>query len=355
MVLFQLSNALLLPLAIEAGKDAWLAILLAMAVSMVLFFVYHALYRYDSKSLPFEYMEKLIGKVFGRILALLYILFFMFIAARVLRDYGEMLLTFAYPDTPLFVVSALLILVVIYAVYKGIEVIARTGEILFVFMFLLAIGTCLLIVSSGLVHLSNLRPILEDPPRIIHTVFTKTLYFPFGQIVVFLMVFPYLNQPKKMKKTGLLAIGGTGLILAVTMAINVSILGEDLTARSQFPYLATIQSIEVAGFLERLDVVFIVILVIGGFVKISVFFYGAVIGSASLFKVKKPSQLVYPMGVVILLLSMVIANSYAEHINEGLEFFTPYIELPFQVIIPVFLLMIAFFKNRKKKHIANQK
>ena len=40
------------------------------------------------------------------------------------------------------------------------------------------------------------------------------------------------------------------------MALNISVLGVDLTARSQYPLLIIIQSIEVAGFVERLDVFF---------------------------------------------------------------------------------------------------
>ncbi|WP_182007582.1 GerAB/ArcD/ProY family transporter, partial [Priestia aryabhattai] len=69
-----------------------------------------------------------------------YILYFMYDASRVLRDFGEMLLTFAYPDTPLFIANALLMLVIIYTIRKGIEVIARSGELLFIFMYVLAVA-----------------------------------------------------------------------------------------------------------------------------------------------------------------------------------------------------------------------
>ncbi|MBM7675137.1 nicotinamide riboside transporter PnuC [Gracilibacillus alcaliphilus] len=119
--------------------------------------------------------------------------------------------------------------------------------------------------------------------------------------------------------------------------------------RSHFPLLTTIQSIEVGDFLERLDVIFILILVIGGFFKVSLYTYGAVIGAASLFDIKEPSKLAYPFGIVILLLSMIIASNYSEHLYEGLHVFPLYAQLPFQVIIPVLLLIIALFQHRKKR------
>lgn len=180
------------------------------------------------------------------------------------------------------------------------------------------------------------------------TAFTETLYFPFGEIIVFLMIFPYLNQSEKVRKTGLGAMGVSGLLLAFTMALNISVLGVDLTERSQYPLLLMIQSIEVAGFVERLDVFFMLEVMIGMFFKISVFAYAAVTGAASVFNIKESSRLSYPIGMVILLLSITIASSYTEHIQEGLGVVPLYFHLPFQVIIPIFLLIIAFFKNRKK-------
>ena len=144
------------------------------------------------------------------------------------------------------------------------------------------------------------------------------------------------------------ATGLSGINLILTMLINISVLGVGLTARSQFPLLSTVQTIQVADFLERLDVFFMLALVIGIFFKISMLFYAAVIGSASLFKVKSPSRLSYPLGLVVLFMSMTIASNFQEHIQEGLEIAIFVLHLPLFVIIPILLLLIAFLKNRSK-------
>ncbi|OLN21437.1 spore gernimation protein KB [Domibacillus antri] len=349
IVLFELGSALLLPLAIEAKQDAWLAILIGMAGGCCLFFIYYGLYHYYPDILPTEYTQKIIGKFLGRILSFLYILYFMYLAARVLRDFGEMLLIFAYSETPLFVTNSLLIIVIIYTVRKGIEVLARTGELLFVFIGLLAVSGFLLITLSGVIQVTNLQPVLENGMLpVVKTAITQTLYIPFGEIIVFAMIIPYLNRPEKLKRTGLYALGVSGFSLALVMAMNISVLGVSLTARSQFPLLSTIQTIQVEQFLERLDVYFMLTLVIGGFFKIAVFSYAAVTGAANLFNVKEPSRLVYPIGVVILLISMIIASSFSEHIEEGVKVIPLYVHLPFQIIIPTLLLFAAYLKNRNK-------
>ncbi|MGM0865854.1 MAG: GerAB/ArcD/ProY family transporter [Bacillota bacterium] len=349
MVLFELGSALLVPLAIDAKQDAWLAILIGMVVSFVLLLVYHKLYWYYPDLLPTEYMQKILGKVMGTLLAFLYLFFFMYDASRVLRDFGEMLLTFAYPETPLFIANALLMLVIIYTVRKGIEVIGRSGELLFMLMFILSVVGFVLIVSSGLIDFTNLQPVLEEGiAPVLKVVFTQTLYFPFTEAIVFTMILPYMNNPKKVKLTMICATGLSGINLILTMLINISVLGVGLTARSQFPLLSTVQTIQVADFLERLDVFFMLALVIGIFFKISVLFYAAVIGSASLFKIKSPSRLSYPLGLVVLFMSMTIASNFQEHIHEGLKVVMFVLHMPLFVIIPILLLIIAFLKNRKK-------
>ncbi|MED3762232.1 GerAB/ArcD/ProY family transporter [Peribacillus frigoritolerans] len=348
--LFEMGSALLVPLAGEAKQAAWLVILIAMVGGFLLFFIYYGLFQYYPDQLLTEFVRSILGNFLGRIVAFLYILYFIYLAARVLRDFGDTLLTFAYPHIPLFVANAAFILVVVYTVRKGVEVLTRTGELFFVLENLLLMTFFLLIVASGMIHLNNLKPVIEmNVTEMVKMAFTKTIFFPFGEIISFLMIFPYLNEPKRLKKIGISSIAAAGIFLAIIMAMNIAVLGVDLTTRSQYPLLSLIQSIEVAGFLERLDVYFLFLLMIGGFIKISVFTYVAVTGTANVFNVKQPSRLAYPVGFVILMSSIIIASSFTEHMHEGLGAVPIYIHLPFQVIIPLLLLIIAFFKNRKKK------
>jgi spore germination protein KB len=349
ILLFDFGTAILLPLGIEVNQDAWLAILLGMAGSFLLYLIYYRLYRYYPHSLPTQYMQEILGKWIGKVLAFGYLLYFAYFAARNLRDFGEMLLTFAYPDTPLYIANALLILVIIYTLNKGIEVLSRVAELLIVCVYLLAIIGFILIVASGLIDFNNLKPVLEEGMLpVLRTVVTQTLYFPFGQVIVFIMIFPYVNSPKKIKVTGLCALGLSGINLAITMIINIAVLGTNLTSRSVFPLLSTVQSIQVADFLERLDVFFMFLLIISGFIKLSIFFYAFLIGTADLFKMKTSSQLVYPLGLIILFLSVVMAQNIQEHFYEGGKIASILLHIPFQILFPVLLLSITFFKKVKE-------
>ncbi|KKK38682.1 spore gernimation protein KB [Mesobacillus campisalis] len=350
IVLFELGSAVLVPIASGAKQDAWIAILVGMAGGFLLFGAHYRLYRYYPEITPIQYMQKLLGKFFGKLLAFSYIVLFMYFAARVLRDFGEMLLTFAYVETPLFIVNAMLIMVVVYAVIKGIEVLARTGELFFLLLYLLAVIGFILIVSSGLIELTQLMPVLEEGwGRVLKVVATETISVPFGEAVVFSMILPYLDNKDSGLGAGMFGLFVAGINLSIVMAINISVQGVEILTRSQFPLLTTVQSIQMAEFLERLDVFFMVSVIIGIFFKVSLYFYAAVSGTAILFNIKEPSRLVYPLGLVVLFMSITIASSYSEHIKEGLGLMAKTLQPFFLVLVPVFLLGIAYLKNRKKQ------
>ncbi|MDA7026473.1 GerAB/ArcD/ProY family transporter [Bacillus sp. CLL-7-23] len=349
MVLFELGSALLIFPGLSGKQDSWLAILFGGLGGIILFLMYHYLYQLDPNASPYETVSNLLGQRIGWIVSFLYIMYATYIAARVLRDFGEMLLISAYPGTPLLFVNGLLIIVCIFSVRKGIEVLARTGEILFTIMTLLALIGCCLIIASGLIHIDNLKPVLGNGIKpVINSTLTQTLYFPFGELIVFIVILPYLNRPKEVRKTGIWAIIVSALILAVNTATNISVLGVDLTLRSRFPLLSTIQTIQVAEFLDRLDVFFMLVLIIGGFFKVSLFVYAVNIGASMLFKVEHPTRLVVPSGLIILILSVSIASNISEHVVEGLDIAPMFVHLPIQIIFPAVLCLIAFFKKRKK-------
>ena len=89
-------------------------------------------------------------------------------------------------------------------------------------------------------------------------------------------------------------------------------------------------------------------LVIGGFFKITLFFYAAVTAVADVFRLKDQSEVIFPIGLVILFASMVIASNSAEHFQEGIK--TSYLYWTVEIIIPMLLFVIAYFKNKKSSN-----
>ncbi|MEH6908147.1 GerAB/ArcD/ProY family transporter [Neobacillus drentensis] len=347
VTLFEMGSAILFGLGAEAKQDAWIAVLLGLILGLVLFLVYHRLFLFYPEISFTMYVQKITGNRIGSVIGFLYIIYFIYQASRILRDFGELLVTTIYTNTPLFIINCLMILTIIYAIHKGFEVIARVGELFFIIIYFVAIIGSFLIVLSGLIHLSNLRPILENGWKpLLDIVGRQTIYFPFGEMVVFTMLLPYLDDQKKARKICMGGIILSGINIIITVVVNIAVLGVELMVRTPFPLLSTVGRIQIADFIERLDALFMLYLVIGGFFKITLYFYAAVSGTAELFQLKSNQKLSLPIGVIILFTSITVASNYSEHIKEGAEIIPLYIHLPFQIIIPVMLLFIAYIRNK---------
>lgn len=349
IVSFELGSAIIFGIGAEAKQDAWLVVMLATFAGILLYFMYTQLYLYYPTEPLTQYIPKLLGKPLGYPISMLYVIYFIYIGARVFRDFMELILSTILVETPLAVVSLLSIVLICYAVYQGIEVIGRTSEFMLPLVLFMSLLGTFLFAASNLINLDNLRPILaEGIMPVLSATVPSGITFPFGEMVLFGMFLPFLNEKSKARPVGYLALLVSGFILTYTMAANIAVLGANEFARSSFPLLSTIRLVSLGRFIERLDVIGITLMTIGGFFKISLFFSGAVIGVSSLFPKIPERNLVIPVGMIIFATSIVIAKSYTEHIEEGLKVVPLYLHVPFQLIMPFILLIIAFFKNRAK-------
>ena len=92
MYLFELGSAIVVGLGLQAKQDAWLAILLGMVGGLCLFQIYHYLYLQFPNQQLTSYITTILGKFIGLPISIIYCLYFLYIAARVLRDFGDLLI-----------------------------------------------------------------------------------------------------------------------------------------------------------------------------------------------------------------------------------------------------------------------
>ncbi|MCM3654701.1 GerAB/ArcD/ProY family transporter [Metabacillus litoralis] len=355
MFLFEMGTAVVLSYGIEAKKDAWLAILLGMGGGMVLFSVYYFLFR-QYPNLPLTGVaRKIFGKYLGWMIGLLYILLFLYIAARNVREISDLLVSSTMTETPLLAIALLFVLVICYVLYLGIEVLARTAEVFIVILFLFGLTGNFLVFASANMDFHNLQPFLENGWKpIVTTTFPKIIVFPFGEMIVFTMLLPYLNQSGLVKKVWLSALISSGLVLSWTTSLNITVLGIEAVEKSTFPLLSTIGKINLLDFIQRLDVLVVFTMLITVFFKTSIYLYGAVIGMVDLFKLKNHQQILLPTGIILIFFSMMIASDFSELTEEG-SVFEYYLAIPLLTIVPLLMLLITVVRNHFKKKTKDEK
>lgn len=352
MVLYQLGSALVVPLGISAKQDAWIAILAGMVGGILLAFIYTYIYSKNGVVPSFQkVMTSSLGNRFGNILTFIYIMFFMYIAYRVLTDFRLLLLATVLPETPVIAMTILLVLPIIYACYHGVEVIGRGSEIFFTIVMVTIVAIYILVFTNKLVHFENLKPVFGTGVRtIFKTVFPVSVAIPFGETIVFMNLFSKVNDQEGIRKTVILSMILSGILLSFTVAINIAVISLPVTEPSTFPLLLTVGMIRIGRFLERLDVMAVILLMIGGSFKILTFFYSSVemLIDLSNSPSKNRVPIIFFLGVVLVVMSAFMTRNVPEHYYIGLDVVTKYLHVPLMMIIPAILAIATFFRTRNE-------
>ncbi|MNW53466.1 Spore germination protein YndE [compost metagenome] len=319
-----------------------------MLIGLILFAGYCVLYKIFPDMLPTSYSKVLLGKYFGTVVSVLYVVFFMNKASRDLLDGGLLIISSTLKETPLVVVNLMMVLTIAYVLHKGIEVMARTATIFLAIVILLGLMIGLVILFSDIIVMNRLLPILGDGVMpVVHSVLKQNYQFPFAEVICFKMIMPSLDNQKKGIRAGYMAVLLSGIILSSVAVTTISAMGINIAERSSFPLLTMVGKASISDFIQRTDILVVMVLIIGDFFKISMFFYAAVIGMSDLFRVPY-RKLLYPVAIIILLFSILIARNYSEHVMKGGKVL--YIIDPiFFIGIPLMYIIAALIYKKRSR------
>jgi len=109
--------------------------LLAILVGLLIaWLVVNLSLRFPGKTL-FQCPEAILGKWPGKVVALLYIWFYIHINSEIIREYGSFLVSAFMPETPMIVFEILIVAIAAYAVRNGLEVFTRVSQIILPIIF----------------------------------------------------------------------------------------------------------------------------------------------------------------------------------------------------------------------------
>lgn len=346
---FEIGSSVLVGVAPAAGQDAWLAVLCALSGAFLLVAVYVSLVRYgNGKNLYFLY-EEFFSRWGAVPVGVLYIGYFLYMAAVVMRDLIELLDTAIYPASPNEFIAFSFIMVIAYILYLGVEVFARTTEIIIPYFMLFFLFMLVLLVLNRSIHLSYLQPVLAEGWKPVLTeAFPKILTFPFGESIALTILMSQTAGRAKLRKFMFSGLLISGSVLAFVSILQVTVLTPDRVKRTVFPLLSVNRSINVGFLFERLDGVVVFLMLIGLFVKVAALFYAGLKGAEYITGVGYRYFSV-PVAVLVALTSLMLASDYMEHIAEGLEVVPYYLHIPFQLVLPGGLWLLTLWKRNKRR------
>ncbi|MFJ8462191.1 endospore germination permease [Lysinibacillus xylanilyticus] len=345
-LLFTVGTAILIiPSSVTsaAKQDAWIATIIGVGLSLLLVKLLVTLGN-QTPTLTFtEANEKILGRFFGKLTAIGFILLSFLATGELLYFIGSFMSTEVMPETPPMAFSLLFGIIIIYAAYQGIEVFARSAEILFPMFILVFI--IFVVCISPLINFENVQPILETSKKSLFISVIRFMSICSFPLVVLLILFPSAVNVHKSAQKGFYigtAIGGIVLIIIVTLCILV--LGPALTTNRTFPSYALAQRVSIGNFLQRVEVIMAGMWIISIFIKMFMYFYASVIGIAQICEIKDHRPLILPIGMTIIGLSQIIHPNIVHSNIYNKEIF-PLFSGTVAILLPIVLLIAAKIRN----------
>lgn len=340
------ASSIITPFATAVAEhDTWITALIAALIMIPLLWIFLSLSDlYPQKSL-IEINDFVFGPIFGKIFSIFYILHFFMIAFSNERLLGDFVVGNSLPETPLPFVLAVFILVCCFAARTGIESMARYSSLVFYLTLLFTLMNVGLLLRQ--MDLKNFLPILTFPVRKYIQATHIFVTIPFGEIIAFTMVVPNLRQGGSLKKSVYSGFALGFFCMIIILLRNTAVLGGSISFFSSSSFDA-IRMVNLEDTLTRLEVFYVIMLIIMQFFKISLMIY--VISSAikQTFHLPSYRRLVPLVGVLICSFAL---SSYASSVEfmSFAESVAPFVVMGTEIFLPVFTLMFALLKNIKKR------
>ncbi|MFD2444262.1 endospore germination permease [Bacillus sp. CGMCC 1.16607] len=327
-----------------AKQDLWISPLWASLVGFMTVYISVRLNNLYPNYSFFQKCEKILGKLLGKLLGSIYVLLFILVSGQITRSYAEFITGVFFPRTPISVIIISMIILSAFTVIGGIEVVGRVSQIFFPIFFISVLFIFMMLIPQ--LKPENIFPIMEFGvlPSIKGAIVSQAW---FGEFFLISFLLPLLSDVKKGMKWGMITVFLVLLTFITSNLLVLFILGHQTQVKI-YPFLVAARFANIGNFIENLDPLIIAFWILGAFVKITVFLYVTVFGTAQWLNLSDYRPIVWPLGILIIEFSfwsfpnLMAASRFDTTI-------WPFWGILMQTLIPFVLLILISLKNKFKK------
>jgi spore germination protein KB len=291
---------------VTLGEAAgWFIVLLAGIGSLIGFaFIYLLIRKYPGQNI-IEIARVICGPIFGSLIGLIFFLFFLTISSLLLRQFVESFILAILPRTPISVITAGFLILLIYSCLLGIQTISRVAW--FFGPYLLMGLIIILFFSMKRADLQNLLPILGTGPIPLLKSSIPNISI-FSEILLFGLLAPLITKKKKLLGVGIYSLIISMAINTAIVVIVILVFNYIAAAKQIFPVFQLARFVVLEEFLQRVEAAFVFLWFFTGAIQLSGLFYGAVTSFAQAFRIRDYRPLSFPIAVLIFTLSLLPAS-----------------------------------------------
>ena len=290
-------------LVIIAKQDAWISAFIGAIYPLYMVIIASILCKIHPKKNILALSKMCFGKFIGSILNIVFLFYFVLlttaIAFQVSLIKGTLIVSFLSLQKILIVILSL----AAYNVIKGLKVLARVNQLMFVLTIILSIILCAALFQGDYL---NLCPILGSGVLNIVKA-SKQSAFAYGGIEIIFLIYPFITDKTKIMKSSIKGVLVTAIIYAWITFITIYYIGIDIIPKMLWSVNMVAKTVRVP-FISNSKFVFIVIWALIICKTISNNYFAIAFILKDFFKKTKTKKIVYIIYPLIFYLSMKYSN-----------------------------------------------
>lgn len=285
-------------LFILGHEDSWIVPIIGAIVGIIPFYLSITLMeKFPDKNI-FEIIEYQFGKILGKIINILLILFICSYAIIFFWNLTNFISSQYLYSTPQGFIAILFIIPLIYMLSKGIQVILRSGIIVFIFSFsFFIISACALIPQ---IQISNIFPVLaKGISSPLKCVWISIAYLVLPTFMITCIPKNSYSSQKNFKKYLIISYFIIQLTIWLTIFCILSVFGIELSILYQYPEFQILRRVSIGGFIERVESTLSIHWILDLFMMITFACYFIKSGILHIFHFQKPFIKKYILNIIL--------------------------------------------------------
>lgn len=303
-------------MARKSGADVWISMIFGFIIGgAIICLMTYLSSKFPSKTI-IEYSEILMGKWIGKFLGVLIIILFCISFGASANVLIHHLKEYFLPETPFIVLCLVYILLCLYGVDLGIEVVIRFSLVSLIMLF----GITITMITGTVkdFRFINLQPLMDG--GLLKDIEGSLYLFSDLVMAIFAVgiLYPMLNIKKKAGKIFSGAILLSAIMVVVWPFFEEGVMGDSVMKQYVIVCMEQIRCAQFTKYLPRYELLMVSFFTFSIFLQSVTMFYCATHGIKQVMGIKKDSYIIYPLAVILLAITFFMGydiNKFAEFLS----------------------------------------
>ena len=325
-------------------QDSWIIPIFGILIGIIFSILIIYIFNYETDLNFSQKIFKLFNKNIAFLLIVIFCFFCFFMCVLTYLNLNNFIHGQFLSKTPTLAIAIVCITSIFYILTKGLNVIAKTGNILFYIAMILFFISFIGLLPF--IELENLKPFFNNKS----TNYLESLNYFYSFNIVPMLFLTILPKNKinnhKLKKTLILSFILSAFTMFIVMFSTLASFGYELTSLYKYPEFHVLKNISLMGLEARIESILIIQCIFDFFMFVVITIYFIANSIKSVTKLKNINTLYFTLCLIL-----VIITNYFSKYNVFLDDFAlKYVKMPITIFSIIFVLIICIkIKFNKKK------